>query len=46
LQFCDASGVIEVDVRIDDQLYVFDSKTQLADVRGNLSRRFREAAIN
>ena len=46
LQLRNPTRVIEVDMRIDDQFHILDSKTQLANVHRNLAGRFREAAID
>jgi hypothetical protein len=46
LQFGNASSVIEVNVRIDDQLYILDTKAERADVGDNLRGGFRQCGVD
>lgn len=46
LQFRDAAGVIEVYVRVHDQLDVFDSKTETPDVGDDLRDGLRQVSVN
>jgi hypothetical protein len=38
--------MVEVHVRVQDELDVFDAKAERADVGGDLGRRFRQIPVN
>ena len=46
LQFGQAARMVDVAVRIEDQLHVLDAKTQGGDIGDDLGRRFRQAAVD
>src|SRR5262249_26723714 len=46
LQGRDTAGVVVVRVRVQDELHVFQAEAELPDVRGDLRRGLREAAID
>src|SRR5579872_1705458 len=46
LQLGDATGMIKVDMRIENELHILDPQAQLPDAGRNLCCRFRQIAVN
>src|SRR5215472_10855184 len=46
LQFCDSASMVEVDVRVHDQLHVFEAEAEGFYVGRDLSCRLRQVAID
>ena len=46
LQFRNPTGVVEMHMRIQDELHIFDTKTKRFDVGGDLRRRLRQSSVN